>query len=63
MKRETARALIADGRLTAMGYDFITEDGTVIHRICTGKRGGTERWQRADNKTIYRSLYEAYYKI
>lgn len=62
MKHETTRTLIADGRLTAQGYDFVTEDGTVIRRVCTGKRGSTERWQRDGESRLYRSLMEAYYR-
>ena len=57
--------LIAEGRITAEGHNYVTEDGTVIYRVTKyGRKGhATEMWRRADDGIVYRSLSEAYWKI
>lgn len=63
MKRETTMTLIADGRLTEQGFDYVDKTGRVYHRVTVyGRRGhATEKWQRDGDSFLYRSLIECYY--
>lgn len=63
MKQETIRTLIADGRLTQNGYDYIGKDGRGYHRVTIyGRRGhAVDKWQRDGDPFLYRSLMECYY--
>lgn len=60
---ETIRTLIADGRLTQQGSDYIDKTGRVYHRVTVyGRRGHcTDKWQRDGDEYLYRSLMEAYW--
>lgn len=53
--------LIKNGLIKAVGYDYQTKDGLLIRRVTVGRR--TTKWQRADNRQIYRSLFEAYFDV
>lgn len=55
--------LIKNGLVTAVNYDYRTSDGVMIRRVSVGRYGTTTKWLREDDKQLYRSLYEAYYRI
>ena len=57
----TSKALIKAGKLVEAGYNYITDNGVLIERVYTGRRG-TLKWKRQDEDYKYRNLWDAYYQ-
>lgn len=58
------KKLIAAGYLKPQGEDYLdTVSGITIRRISLSRRTAATAWKRDDESNLYRSLYEAYYKI
>ena len=55
--------LIKAGNIIAVGFDYLTDDGRVIKRVYTGRRGTTLRWKADNEDYLYRNLFEAYHQL
>lgn len=55
--------LIKNEKIIAVGYDYLTDDGRIITRVVTGRRGRTIKWKIDGDNFLYRSLFEAYFGL